>query len=77
MSAKNAKLIRGQLRDIIKEMLPQILTQEVVKGMMTSNAAVMRVIESNVNKKLKEIEERQKNSLDYLIRQATVKKDIG
>lgn len=74
MSAKNAKLMRSQLRTAIQEILPEILTQEVVKGILKNNEVIMNAIKDNVTKQLKQMEERQKDTLNYLIRNSTVNK---
>ncbi len=65
----NAKVMRGQLRQVVKEMLPEILTTEM-------QIALAKQLEANLQKQLTDMAERQKDALSYLIRQTTiVKKD--
>lgn len=58
----NLKQLRGQIRIIVKEILPEILTTEVV-------AAIERVISTKVDARLNNIDDRQKDLQSFMVRQ--------
>lgn len=72
----NAKLIRGQLRQIVQELLGEVLVatlrEEIVKEVKeTYFEPRLRKIESNVQETLQLVNQRSKDSLGYLVRQVT------
>ncbi len=71
----NQKDLRKQLRNVIQEILPELLTAEVVKAIEKQVLERVTSIENDVKTTMREMTERQKDTLGYLVRQATVKKD--
>ena len=69
--SNQAKLVRGQLRQLLLEILPDILESEIVKK-------IMEEIRSATLKNLREMNERHKDTMSYLVRQVstTDKKDV-
>ena len=59
----NAKVIRGQLRQIAKEILPEILTNELVEFIRNELRQELLI-------KLNAIDERSKDIQAYMIRQS-------
>lgn len=55
------KQIRGQIRQIVKELLPEILTNELI-------AAVAQQTNKVVSERLNSIDERQKEMTSYIVR---------
>lgn len=72
----DAKLIRGQLRQIAKEILPDVLSQELktelYKKIREEMTARINAIEENVKLTLEQLDQRSKDTLDYLVRQSTI-----
>lgn len=84
MSDGNVKQLRKQLRTIVGEMLPAVLTEELIKAVAQSLSEELKrrmdALESTVLKNTKEMNERQKDALSYLVRQVStsnteIKKD--
>jgi hypothetical protein len=71
MDSRTAKQLRGQMRQIIQEMLPNLLTHEVLKAIKESNDVMVKSLEKHVKETMKEMQERQKDTLGYLVRQTT------
>jgi ribosomal protein L9 len=71
----NPKELRKALRNVVQELLPQMLTVEMEKAIYKSLEAQIKQIEENAKSQLKEMQERQKDTLSYLIRQVTVPND--
>lgn len=69
------KMLRGQLRQIVKEMLPDILSNslksEIFKTLQIDIMSRLTKIESDITLSLEKLDQRQKDSLGYLIRQTT------
>lgn len=65
--SNHIKIIRGQLRQLVLELLPEILETEVVKKMMDD-------VRASTLKNLKEMNERHKDTMGYLVRQVTTDK---
>ena len=70
-----AKVIRGQLRQIALELLPELLTEELrgklFQSLQTEIGARLSKFENNVKETLTALEDRQKDTLGYLVRQVS------
>lgn len=73
--SKDVKLIRGQVRQVVQEVLPGLLNEEALQALtkkLTDEINLrLRHIESNVRDTLEAVDKRSKDSLSYLIRNAT------
>jgi hypothetical protein len=58
---KELKLLRGQIRQICQEMLPSILTEELIRHGLAK-------LDAELKRRLNEIDNRQKDLRDYLVR---------
>lgn len=74
MSDKNAKALRKSLRNVVQEILPEILNSEMVdaiKSKLSQELGLrMDVIAKDAQKTLSAIDERQKDFQNFLLRQA-------
>lgn len=68
MSNSNVKDIRKQVRNVVQEVLPGVMTQEMYVKLLTSMNERMDALEAQVKAKMQEIEERSKDVQSYLIR---------
>jgi hypothetical protein len=59
--SSEAKVIRGQVRQVVKEILPEVLVEQAVREME------IRIM-TYVKKRLDQIDERQKDIQTYMIR---------
>lgn len=66
MNNKELKVLRGQIRQIVKELLPDVLTSEVL-------LAIEQRLSAQVKEKLEQIDERQKDLQAYMVRLAPKK----
>lgn len=68
----NLKQTRGQLRQIVKEVLPEVLTTELRSALYAEIAKVVSArlnsIEKDVKRTMDEINTRSKDATDYLVR---------
>ena len=64
--SKDAKLIRGQIRQIAQELLPTMLNDELVK-------AIEKRLFEKIDGELAKINERQKDIQSYMIRNSVKK----
>lgn len=62
--SKDAKMLRGQLRQIAKEILPEVLTRELVE-------AIRNELRQEILIKLNAIDERNKDIQAYMVRQSS------
>ncbi len=73
--SKDAKFVRGQIRQIVKEIMPDIMEQalkaDVYNSLKGELLTRLTMIETNVRQHLEKLDERQKDTLGYLIRQAS------
>ncbi len=73
--SKDVKLIRGQLRQVVKEILPEMLKEVLGDALFKAHAedinTKLKKIEENVRETLTLVDKRSKDSLSYLIRQTT------
>jgi len=74
MSEKTIKQVRGQLRQITKEILPDLLTQELISAVYKQLAAEFgarfQIVEKNVSDTLTEINNRSKDVQDLVVRKS-------
>lgn len=74
MSDKNAKALRKTIRNVVQELLPEILNAEMVdaiKSKISQELGLrMDVIAKDAQKTLAGIDERQKDFQNFLLRQA-------
>jgi hypothetical protein len=72
----DAKVIRGQLRQIVKEELENIILAElktsVSKDIMSEVMKKLNAIEDMIKQKLTVIDERSKDTMGLLVRQASI-----
>jgi uncharacterized membrane protein len=66
--AKNAKLLRNQLKEVVKEMAPELLLQIQYKELEHKLALRMEVVEKFIKEQLKAIDENHRNTMSYLVR---------
>lgn len=69
---QDVKQLRGQLRQIAKEILPEILNQEQYQELKKHVDERLNRIELHVKTQMKEMQEHHKNTLGYLVRQTTL-----
>lgn len=65
------KEVRKQLRRIVKEILPEILTAEQYALIKQHNEAKLNELEKFIKDTLHEMNERHKNTMGYLVRQVS------
>lgn len=65
------KQIRGQLRQIVQELLPSIITEALFKEIQKSVKAQLDVIEKRHKESLDKMQTHQRETLSYLTRQLT------
>lgn len=67
--SKEIKAIRGQLRQIAKDILPEVLAGELFVKIQEENRARLTEIAKMVNDRLTEIENRSKDVQSYIMRE--------
>jgi len=67
--ANQAKVLRGQLRQIAKEMLPDVMGGELFSKLQEENRARLEEIAQMVNNRLIEIENRSKDVQSFIMRE--------
>lgn len=71
----DAKLIRGQLRQIVKEELQNVLLAElrsaVSRDVMAETMKRLSALEDMIREKLMTIDQRSKDTMGYLVRQVS------
>lgn len=78
---RNTKQLRGQLRQIVKEMIPELTQLELYNALQKANNARLEQIAKNVEEivknvndrveqTLKEVNDRSKDVQDFVMRQA-------
>lgn len=74
--SNQAKVIRGQLRQIVKEMMPELLVAELkaemYKNIADSLQAQLITVEKQVKDTLNKLDERSKDIQSYLVRQSMI-----
>jgi len=66
--SNNAKLVRSQLRQIAKELLPEILTQALYAEIGKEVTARLNEIQANIKENLERIDQRSKDVQSYIVR---------
>lgn len=73
--ANQVKVIRGQVRQVVKELLPELLGNELIAAIeqqvSKSVHARMDYLSKNVKETLQAIDTRSKDATSYLVRQTT------
>lgn len=73
MNGKNAKELRKSLRNVVQELLPALLSNELItnayKTLSNEIHTKLKVISDDINRSLKEMEERQKNVQSLLVKE--------
>lgn len=70
MGDRQVKELRKQLRNVVEEILPEVLKSSTVDAIMDEVGKRMRGIEDHVKQIMGEMNERNKDTNGYLIRQA-------
>lgn len=63
------KQIRGQIRQVVKDLLPEVLKAEIYAAIQKENDERLIRIEKHLRETLNKIEDRSKDVLGYLMRQ--------
>lgn len=71
MGQKHTKELRSQLRIIVKELLPEIITSEYHAELMKLITSRLDLIDKNTKSMLEEMTNRQKDVLGLLVRQVS------
>ena len=66
--SNNAKVMRGQLRQIVKEMLPEILSGELLATIQNDNTKRLEEVKTMVRDALTQMDNRSKNVQDMIVR---------
>lgn len=70
----NPKELRKQLRNVVQEILPEILTKEVISVIQAELNKKILEIETSTKKTMHEMNERHKDTMGYLVRSVTTVK---
>lgn len=70
MGDRQVKDLRKQLRQIVNEIMPKLLKEEIFGALIDANNNRMKQLEAEVRDTMVKMENRQKETLDYLIRQS-------
>lgn len=68
MNGKQVKLLRSQIRNVMQEILPEIMAGEMFKDLQKVNAQRLEVISKEVRETLTQLEERSKAVQDFIVR---------
>jgi cell division protein ZapA (FtsZ GTPase activity inhibitor) len=71
--SKEIKAMRGQLRQIAKEILPEVLAGELFAALQKEQAARLTEIARMVTERLNQIEERSKDVQSFIMREVANK----
>ena len=75
MSNSTVKDIRKQIKNVVQDLLPGILQQELSKAVFEQVVSTLKVqlaaMENDVKTSLEDMQQRQKDVLGYLVRQST------
>lgn len=69
--SKELKQMRGQMRQIVKEILPETLSDAHFAELKALIHAEMKKVNETVQQNLKDLNERHKDTMSYLVRQVT------
>lgn len=71
MSSLKPKELRKSLRNVVQEILPELLTKELESALYKTLEARVKKLEDDVKAELKVMQERHKSTMDYLVRQVS------
>jgi hypothetical protein len=71
MGDRQVKDLRKQLKNVVEGLLPEVMQSVVVDAIMDDVGRRLKSIEENVKKIMHEMNERQKDTMSYLVRQTT------
>ncbi len=74
--SNQAKVIRGQLKQIALEALPAVIQSELYKELQKQTDARLNAIDKHIRDTLKQLEEKQKDFFNSIIRQSVLKNPI-
>lgn len=72
------KQLRAQVRNVVKELLPEVLSFELETALYKKLEDRLKDLEAHVKKTVHEMNERHKDTMGYIVRQASkepLKKD--
>lgn len=74
--SKNARELRQQIRNVVKEILPEVLTNEVLQviaeRITNENTQAMEALRDSMERSLKAIDDRSKDVLSMAVRQSSL-----
>lgn len=68
----NVKLLRGQVRQIVKELLPEVLKDEVIRAIQAQCIERIEEIEKFTKATLNDMSKRHRDTMLSLMRQASI-----
>ncbi len=71
--SNKAKVLRGQLRQIVLEVLPEVIKSELYKQLQVENDKRLNSIQKHIEGTLKQLEEKQKDFFSSVIRASVLK----
>lgn len=74
MNSKSAKALRNQLRQVVQEVLPEVLAGDLYKKLQEYNTGRLDLITEEVRKTLQHLDDRSKSVQDYIVRQVELSK---
>lgn len=70
MSQSQVKELRKQIRNVVQELLPEILTAELFQQLAKTNQEVLSRIKRDIEKTLSDIDGRQKDVQSFIMRES-------
>lgn len=70
----NPKELRKQLRNVVQELLPELVTNEMIKAIEAELNKKILEIEASTKKTMHEMNQRHKDTMGYLVRSVTTVK---
>lgn len=70
--SKQVKLLRGQVRQIVNEILPEVLAGAMYAELAAAMQKQLKDVEAQVKETLIRLDERSKDIQSYLIRQSMI-----
>lgn len=64
----NIKMLRGQVRQIVKELLPEVFKEELTKAIQKEIEERLNRVDSHVKAAVAEMNERSKETQNYVVR---------
>lgn len=65
------KQARGQLRQIAKEILPEVMASELFAALQAENAARLNALTAEVREQLKAMDQRSRDMQSFIMREVT------